>query len=99
MVAVKKWIKDGRFALAMLIVQLISGVLQILARVIFSQGAFVYAYLFYRHVVGAICTAPPALYRERLISLSYVFWIFFQYLVALFIHFVELYSNLNHPLL
>ena len=73
MVAVKKWIKDGRFALAMLIVQLISGVLQILARVIFSQGAFVYAYLFYRHVVGAICTAPPALYRERLISLSYVF--------------------------
>ncbi|XP_071940064.1 WAT1-related protein At5g64700-like [Coffea arabica] len=80
MVAVKKWIKDGRFALAMLIVQLISGVLQILARVIFSQGAFVYAYLFYRHVVGAICTAPPALYRERdggkKLSWRIFFWLF-----------------------
>ncbi|XP_027118769.1 protein WALLS ARE THIN 1-like [Coffea arabica] len=65
MMAMKEWFEGGRVAIAMLTVQVISGALQIMARIIFNQGTFVFAYLFYRHVVGAVCIAPLALHRER----------------------------------
>ncbi|XP_027166559.1 protein WALLS ARE THIN 1-like [Coffea eugenioides] len=65
MTAMKEWFEGGRVAIAMLTVQVISGALQIMARIIFNQGTFVFAYLFYRHVVGAVCIAPLALHRER----------------------------------
>ena len=66
MTAMKEWFEDGRVAIAMLTVQVISGALQIMDRIIFNQGTFVFAYLFYRHVVGAVCITPLALHRERL---------------------------------
>lgn len=63
--AVKKLIQGGRFAIGMLLVQVIATGLQLLSRVILNQGSFVFAYMFYRHLVGAVCVAPFALFWER----------------------------------
>lgn len=65
---VKRWIMDGRVLLGMLVVQVIATGLQILSRVILSEGTFVFALMAYRHVVAAFSVAPFALYFERFIN-------------------------------
>ncbi|XP_071926326.1 WAT1-related protein At5g64700-like [Coffea arabica] len=78
--AVKKWIQGGRLATGMLMVQAIATGLQLLSRLILNQGSFIFAYVFYRHVVGAICVAPFALFWERgngkKLSWLIFFWLF-----------------------
>ncbi|KAL3524492.1 hypothetical protein ACH5RR_017326 [Cinchona calisaya] len=80
MMAVKKWILDGKVATGMLVVQIIGTGLQLLSRVILNQGSFVFAYMFYRHIVGAVCVAPFALFWERgggkEMSWTAFFWLF-----------------------
>ncbi|KAK2972809.1 hypothetical protein RJ640_028337 [Escallonia rubra] len=49
----------------MLAVQLIATGLQLLSRIILSEGTFVFALMTYRHVVGAVCVTPFALYLDR----------------------------------
>nr|GEV47841.1 WAT1-related protein [Tanacetum cinerariifolium] len=39
--------------------------LQVLSKIVLSEGAFVFALMVYRQLVGAICIAPIALYLER----------------------------------
>ncbi|KAH6766855.1 hypothetical protein C2S52_017838 [Perilla frutescens var. hirtella] len=56
---------DARVLLGMLAVQAISTGLQILSRVILSEGTFIFALMTYRHVVAAFSIAPFALYFER----------------------------------
>lgn len=63
----KKRMEDGRVGIGMLVVQMIATGLQLLSRVILNQGSFVFAYMFYRHLVGALCVAPFALFFERFI--------------------------------
>lgn len=58
-------LKEWRFAMGLLMVQLITTGLQILSRIILNQGSFVFAYMAYRHLVGAFCVAPFAIYFER----------------------------------
>ncbi|CDP14615.1 unnamed protein product [Coffea canephora] len=78
--AEKKWIQGGRLAAGMLMVQAIATGLQLLSRLILNQGSFIFAYMFYRHVVGAICVAPFALFWERgngkKLSWLIFFWLF-----------------------
>ncbi|KAI3457917.1 hypothetical protein Pfo_014580 [Paulownia fortunei] len=58
----KKWITDARVPLGMLVVQVINTGLQILSRVILSEGTFIFALMTYRHVVAALSMVPFALY-------------------------------------
>ncbi|CAN4085601.1 unnamed protein product [Withania somnifera] len=64
----------------MLTVQVIATGLQLLSKVILSQGTFVFALMTYRHVVATLCIAPFALLweRERLkkMTWSVFFWLF-----------------------
>ncbi|KAL2455346.1 WAT1-related protein [Abeliophyllum distichum] len=77
---VKKWIVNGRVLIGMLVVQVIATGLQLLSRVILSRGTFLFALLAYRHIVGAICVLPFALYWERgglkKLTLLAFFWLF-----------------------
>ncbi|KAG8381615.1 hypothetical protein BUALT_Bualt06G0140000 [Buddleja alternifolia] len=80
MEVMKKWIMDARVPLGMLVVQLIATGLQILSRVILSEGTFIFALLTYRHIVAAFSVAPFALYFERgvikKLSFAAFFWLF-----------------------
>ncbi|KAK3042037.1 hypothetical protein RJ639_001739 [Escallonia herrerae] len=49
----------------MLAVQLIATGPAAMSRIILSEGTFVFALMTYRHVVGAVCVAPFALYLDR----------------------------------
>lgn len=60
-------------AMAMLLVQIFTTGLQILSRVILSQGTFIFALMTYRNVVAAICVAPFAFCFERLASPCLIF--------------------------
>ncbi|CAI9762536.1 unnamed protein product [Fraxinus pennsylvanica] len=64
-VNLKKSIMSVRVLIGMLVVQVIATGLQLLSRVILSQGTFLFALLAYRNAVGAICVLPFALYWER----------------------------------
>ncbi|KAL0400512.1 UNVERIFIED_CONTAM: WAT1-related protein [Sesamum latifolium] len=76
----KKWIMDGRVGVGMVVVQAITTGLQLLARVILSEGTFVFALMAYRHVVAAFAVLPFALYFERgavkKLSIAAFFWVF-----------------------
>ncbi|KAI8030457.1 WAT1-related protein [Camellia lanceoleosa] len=61
---VKKWVWDSREVLSMLMVQVFATVLQLLSRVILTEGTFIFALISYRHVVGAICVVPFAFFCE-----------------------------------
>lgn len=74
---VKKWIRDVREPLAMLAVQVITTGLQLLSRVILSEGTFTFALMMYRHFVGALTMAPFAFYLERFFYLRFSFRIDF----------------------
>ncbi|KAJ8427916.1 hypothetical protein Cgig2_023292 [Carnegiea gigantea] len=52
--------------IGMVMVQLISTGLQILSKVILSQGCFIFALMAYRHLLAAICIAPFAFFLERI---------------------------------
>ncbi|CAI9087009.1 OLC1v1020962C2 [Oldenlandia corymbosa var. corymbosa] len=61
----KKSIEEGRVGIGMVMVQVIATGLQLLSRLILNQGTFVFAYMFYRHIVAALCVLPFALFFER----------------------------------
>ncbi|KAL6541448.1 hypothetical protein OROGR_010934 [Orobanche gracilis] len=71
---------EARVLLGMLAVQAIAAGLQILSRVILSEGTFIFALVTYRHVVAALSIAPFALSFERGVvknlTLAVFFWIF-----------------------
>jgi hypothetical protein len=46
-------------------VQLFATGLQLLSRVILSEGIFIFALMAYRNVVAALCVAPFAFHFER----------------------------------
>ncbi|KAL0317908.1 UNVERIFIED_CONTAM: WAT1-related protein [Sesamum angustifolium] len=77
---VKKWMMEGRVGMGMVVVQGITTGLQLLARVILSEGTFVFALMAYRHVVAAFAVLPLALYFERgavkKLSIAAFFWLF-----------------------
>ncbi|KAK3042818.1 hypothetical protein RJ639_001091 [Escallonia herrerae] len=83
----KKWVQESRMALCMLAVQLIATGLQLLSRIILSEGTFVFALMTYRHVVGVVCVAPFALYLDRgkwrKLSWSAFFWLFMVQLTGI----------------
>ncbi|CAK7324284.1 unnamed protein product [Dovyalis caffra] len=66
--------------MSMLIVQVIAIGMQLLSKVILSNGTFVLALMTYRHVVAALCIAPFAFFFERgvksKLSWSVFFWLF-----------------------
>ncbi|GFP94322.1 wat1-related protein at1g09380 [Phtheirospermum japonicum] len=77
---VRGWIMDTQVPLGMLVVQLITAGLQILSRVILSEGTFIFALITYRHVVAALSIVPFALYFERgavkKLTFAAFFWLF-----------------------
>ncbi|GER33449.1 nodulin MtN21 /EamA-like transporter family protein [Striga asiatica] len=76
----KRLLTNARVLLGMLAVQVITAGLQILSRVIISEGTFIFALMTYRHVIAALSIVPFALYFERgaLKKLTWAafFWLF-----------------------
>ncbi|KAM1407602.1 hypothetical protein ACFX2F_002159 [Malus domestica] len=62
---VKKWFKWSQLVLAMLMVQIFVTGMQLLSKVILSEGTFILALIAYRHIFAAICVAPFAFFLER----------------------------------
>ncbi|XP_059628902.1 WAT1-related protein At5g64700-like [Cornus florida] len=83
---VKKWFWDSRALVSMLAVQLFATGLQLLSRIILSEGTFVFALMAYRNVVGAVSVAPFALLWERgkakEMRWSVLFWLFMNALTG-----------------
>ncbi|XP_012844593.1 PREDICTED: WAT1-related protein At2g37460-like [Erythranthe guttata] len=71
----------------MLLVQVISTGLQLLSRIVLSQGIFAFALMTYRHAVAALVMMPFAIYFERGIlkklTLIAFFWVFMVALVGI----------------
>ncbi|KAK1361046.1 hypothetical protein POM88_045520 [Heracleum sosnowskyi] len=61
----KKGFMESRVVMGMLAVQGFAVGLQILSRIILTQGTFIFALMTYRQIVGAICVAPLAFYHDR----------------------------------
>ncbi|KAL2921610.1 hypothetical protein RDABS01_013101 [Bienertia sinuspersici] len=76
----KKLLKGSGPLLGMIMVQLMATGLQILSRVILSQGTFIFSLIAYRHLLAAICIAPFAFFLERgngtKITIMVGFWVF-----------------------
>lgn len=66
----KKGFMEVRVAIGMLAVQGFGVGLQILSRIILTQGTFIFALMTYRQIVGAICVAPLAFYHDRFVPHS-----------------------------
>ncbi|XP_042978732.1 WAT1-related protein At5g64700-like isoform X2 [Carya illinoinensis] len=83
----KNWFEWSKVVVSMIMVQLFAAGLQLLSRVILSQGTFVFAYMAYRHAVAAICVAPFAFYFERgnakNLRWSVWFWLFLSALTGI----------------
>ncbi|GLU12118.1 hypothetical protein SLE2022_288240 [Rubroshorea leprosula] len=60
-----KWVAWSQLVLAMVVVQVFSTGLELLSRVILTNGTFVFALTAYHFVVAALCVAPLTLYFER----------------------------------
>ncbi|PSS32939.1 WAT1-related protein [Actinidia chinensis var. chinensis] len=71
----------------MLMVQVFGTGLQLLSKVILSQGTFVLSLMAYRHVVGALCVAPFAFLWEKgkikELNWSICFWLFMNSLTGI----------------
>lgn len=67
----KKVFRESRVVLGMLAVQAFAVGLQILSKIILTQGTFIFALLTYRQIVGAICVAPLAFYYDRFVKILY----------------------------
>lgn len=65
----KKGLMESRVAIGMLAVQGFAVGLQILSRIILTQGTFIFALMTYRQIVGAICVAPLAFYHDRFVHI------------------------------
>ncbi|KAL7213973.1 hypothetical protein ACSBR1_026408 [Camellia fascicularis] len=95
----KKWVEESRPFLSMLMVQVFGTVLQLLIRVVLSEGTFIFALVAYRHVVGAVCVAPFALFFERgkgkKLSWLVCFWLFMNALTGISITMVFFYYGLR----
>ncbi|KAL6122995.1 hypothetical protein ACLB2K_075518 [Fragaria x ananassa] len=63
---VRNWFKWSQLVLAMVVVQMFVAGMNLLSKVILSEGSFIFALMAYRHVVAAICVAPFALCFERI---------------------------------
>ncbi|KAJ4835638.1 hypothetical protein Tsubulata_015311 [Turnera subulata] len=74
------WFTAAQVVTSMLAVQLIGTGMQLLSKVILTNGTFVFALMTYRHVVAALCMAPFAFFFERgaTTKLSWLvfFWLF-----------------------
>ncbi|KAL6127476.1 hypothetical protein ACLB2K_070841 [Fragaria x ananassa] len=62
----RNWFKWSQLVLAMVAVQMFVAGMNLLSKVILSEGSFIFALMAYRHVVAAICVAPFALCFERI---------------------------------
>ncbi|KAL6291762.1 hypothetical protein ACE6H2_009272 [Prunus campanulata] len=74
----KKWFKWSKLVLAMLMVQIFVTGMQLLSKVILSEGTFIFALMAYRHIVAAICVAPFAFFFEssvKQIKLGWSVWL------------------------
>ncbi|KAA8540110.1 hypothetical protein F0562_026802 [Nyssa sinensis] len=84
---VKKWIVGSRAVTSMLMVQLFTTGLQLLSKVILSEGTFIFALMTYRHVVAAFCVSPFAFFWERgkaeKLNWSVLFWLFMNALTGI----------------
>ena len=69
----RNWFKWSQLVLAMVVVQMFVAGMNLLSKVILSEGSFIFALMAYRHVVAAICVAPFALCFERFDSFSAYF--------------------------
>ncbi|XP_030444303.1 WAT1-related protein At5g64700-like [Syzygium oleosum] len=82
----KKCYESSKVPVSMLLVQAFATGLQLLSKVILNDGTFIFALMAYRHVVGAVCVAPLALYFERgnttKLSLKVWFWLFINALTG-----------------
>ncbi|KAB1205246.1 hypothetical protein CJ030_MR7G012118 [Morella rubra] len=87
MATVKNWCAWSKVVVGMIMVQLFATGLQLLSRVILSEGTFIFAFLAYRHAVAAICVAPFAFYFERSnaknLSWSVWSWLFLSALTGI----------------
>uniref|UniRef100_A0A7C9EPA1 WAT1-related protein n=1 Tax=Opuntia streptacantha TaxID=393608 RepID=A0A7C9EPA1_OPUST len=83
----RKRMKGSGPFIGMVMVQLISTGLQILSKVILSQGTFIFALMAYRHLLAALCIAPFAFFLERgnwkKITLMVGFWVFLSSLTGI----------------
>ncbi|KAF8042998.1 hypothetical protein BT93_A1360 [Corymbia citriodora subsp. variegata] len=86
MIGFKKSFESSKVVASMLLVQAFGTGMQLLSKVILNDGTFIFALLAYRHVVGAVCIAPLALYFERgnttKLSLKAWFWLFINALTG-----------------
>ncbi|PQM41283.1 WAT1-related protein [Prunus yedoensis var. nudiflora] len=67
-----KW---SKLVLAMLMVQIFVTGMQLLSKVILSEGTFIFALMAYRHIVAAICVAPFAFFFESSVKQIKLGWI------------------------
>ncbi|XP_048127812.1 WAT1-related protein At5g64700-like [Rhodamnia argentea] len=78
--------ESSKVLVSMLLVQAFATGLQLLSKIILNDGTFIFALLAYRHVVGAVCVAPLALYFERgnatKLSLKVWSWLFINALTG-----------------
>ncbi|KAK4836557.1 hypothetical protein QYF36_024654 [Acer negundo] len=84
---VKKWMAWSEVFISMIMVQVFATGMQLLSKLILSQGTFIFALLTYRHVVAALCVSPFAFFFERGLSKKYtwslLFWIFINALTGI----------------
>ncbi|PRQ60609.1 putative EamA domain-containing protein [Rosa chinensis] len=84
---VKNWFKWSQLVLAMVMVQMFVAGMNLLSKVILSEGSFIFALMAYRHVVAAICVAPFALCLERIkeqkLGWLVWFWLFVNALTGI----------------
>ncbi|KAK6926109.1 EamA domain, partial [Dillenia turbinata] len=82
----KKWYGGSQAVLSMLLVQAIATGLQLLSRVILSEGTFIFALMTYRHIIAALCVFPFAFFLERgnakKINRRVFFWLFLNALTG-----------------
>ncbi|KAI9157162.1 hypothetical protein LWI28_017772 [Acer negundo] len=67
---VKKWMAWSEVFISMIMVQVFATGMQLLSKLILSQGTFIFALLTYRHVVAALCVSPFAFFFERIEKLK-----------------------------
>ncbi|XP_004307909.1 PREDICTED: WAT1-related protein At5g64700-like [Fragaria vesca subsp. vesca] len=83
----RNWFKWSQLVLAMVVVQMFVAGMNLLSKVILSEGSFIFALMAYRHVVAAICVAPFALCFERIkehkLGWSVWFWLFVNALTGI----------------
>ncbi|GMJ06333.1 Usually multiple acids move in and out Transporters 21 [Hibiscus trionum] len=87
MEARNNWLGWSQMVASMLAVQLFATGQQLLSKVILNQGAFIFSFMAYRHLVAALCVAPFAFFLERVdskkLAWSTWFWLFINALTGI----------------